>query len=136
MIYYANNLIKFVSRDKFKEADDGFDGFMIRAEFLKSRTNKAGQSCNLIYNQNIGFDPILSLYQFADDHGRVDGRNPYKYFKGFKDTKFDSRKFKEEFLKNEDLQKCLIEVTKPDLNKLLSYGDEDINNVEDVDDIE
>ena len=132
MIYYANNLIKFVSRDKFKEADDGFDGFMIRAEFLKSRSNKAGQSCNLIYNQRTGFDPIMSLYQFADDNGRIDGRNPYKYFKGFKDVKFDSRKFKEAFLDNPEIQSALVDVTKPDLEKLLSFSDENDVEIEEL----
>ncbi|NNV04805.1 DNA recombination/repair protein RecA, partial [Brevibacillus sp. MCWH] len=50
-IYYAHNLIKFVSAGKYKAEDDGFDGFKVRAELLKSRTNKAGQFCHLVYNQ-------------------------------------------------------------------------------------
>lgn len=124
-IYYANTLIKFVSSTKFKKEDDGFDGFMVRAELLKSRGNKAGQSCNLIYNQLSGFDPILSLYQFAADNDLVDGRNPYKYFKTNKDVKFDSRKFRQLCRENESIRDSLYDSTKPFLDKLLSSIDDE-----------
>lgn len=120
-IYYANTLIKFVSSTKFKKEDDGFDGFMVRAELIKSRSNRAGQSCNLIYNQVSGFDPILTLYQYADDNGLIDGRNPYKYFKSNKDIKFDSRKFKDEFNINDNIKNTLMESVTPKLEELLSF---------------
>lgn len=124
-IYYANTLIKFISSTKFKKEDDGFDGFMVRAELLKSRGNKAGQSCNLIYNQSSGFDPIMSLYQFATDNDLVDGRNPYKYFKSNKDVKFDSRKFKSACRENEAIRDALFESTRPYLEDLLSSVEEE-----------
>lgn len=116
-------MIKFVSSTKYKAEDDGFDGFLVRAELLKSRSNKAGQFCNLVYNQVNGFDPILSVYQFATDNNLVDGRNPYKYFKSNKDIKFDSRKLREEMDKNPELQNVMIETTKPLFEKLLSSTD-------------
>ena len=122
-IYYANTLIKFISSTKFKAEDDGFDGFMVKAELLKSRSNKAGQFCNLVYNQVNGFDPILSVYQFALDNNLVDGRNPYKYFKSNKDIKFDSRKLREEMENNKELQQVMIDCTKPLFEKLLSSTD-------------
>jgi len=119
-IYYANTLIKFVSSSKFKEEDDGFDGFLVKAMLVKSRSNKANQFCNLVYNQTHGFDPILTLFQFATDNGMVDGRNPYKYFKINKDVKFDSRKFREEFNTNDKVKNTLMEAVTPELEKLLS----------------
>ncbi len=79
-VYYANNIFKFISRNKFLTEVDGFDGFRVRCEMLKSRTNKAGQFTHLVYNQEIGFDPILSQLDFATEAGLVDGRNPYRYF--------------------------------------------------------
>lgn len=120
-IYYANTLIKFISASKYKEEDDGFDGFMVKAELIKSRSNKAGQSCNLIYNQLTGFDPILTLYQYAVDNELVDGRNPYKYFKSNKDIKFDSRTFREAFNTDERIRNMLMESTLPKLEEMLSY---------------
>lgn len=123
-IYLANNLFKFVSSTKYKKEDDGFDGFMVRVEMLKSRSNKANQFCNLIYNQETGFSPIMSLLQFADDNGIIDGRNPYKFFKNNKDVKFDSRKFLDECHSNDKVRDALMEATQPLLDELL-YDVED-----------
>jgi hypothetical protein len=126
-IYYANNLIKFIAvgSEKFNQADDGFDGFLIRAELLKSRTNKAGQFCHMIYNQASGFDPILTQYKFAKDNELIDGRNPYQYIKDFKDIKFSSKNFREEFIKNEKLRFAIFDKTIPILEKQLSKVDTD-----------
>ena len=71
-MYYAHTLIKFVSKDKYKEETDGFDGFLVRAELLKCRTNNAGKTCDMVYNQRSGFDPVLTLFKFIDDGGLVD----------------------------------------------------------------
>ena len=127
-IYYADTLVKFVSSTKFKDEDDGFDGFMVRAELIKSRSNKANKSCNLIYNQENGFDPIMTLYQFALDNDLIDGRNPYRYFKSNKDVKFDSRKFRKEFYTNEELQLTVKDATQPLLTSLLSAKRDDDEN--------
>ena len=124
-IYYANNILKFVSSTKYKEEDDGFDGFMVRVELVKSRTNKASKFVNLIYNQQFGFDPVLSLFQFALDNDLIDGRNPYKYFKSNKDVKFDSRKFRQLFEENENIREIALESVRPSLDKLLSSESDD-----------
>lgn len=122
-IYYAHNLFKFVTAGKLKAEDDGFDGFNVRCELMKSRTNKAGQFANLIYNQEIGFDPILTQYAFANDNGIVEGRNPYRYISNNKDIKFDSRKFRKEFMDNEALRYALYDQTVPILRQQLSRVD-------------
>jgi RecA/RadA recombinase len=122
-IYYAHNLLKFVSAGKIKAEDEGFDGFKARIEFLKSRTNKAGQSCELIYNQELGFDPIMTMYNYANDRNLIEGRNPYRYVTGFKDVKFDSRKFRKHFLENEQLRFALMDQSLPMLERDLSRVD-------------
>lgn len=129
-IYYANNILKFVSNGKLTEEKDGLDGFRVRCELIKSRSNKAGQSCGLIYNQAIGFDPILTMYDFADTNDLVEGRNPYRYFKGFEDNKFDSRKFRKSFVKDAKLRFALFDSTIPFLRSQLVHVDPDeINDV-------
>lgn len=124
-IYYANNLFKFVSAGKLNIADDGLDGANIRIELIKSRTNKAGQMVTMIFEQERGFDPVLSLLKFAEDNNLLDGRNPYKKFVGNPDVKFDSRKFREAFKEREDVRKALYEVTKPYLYDMLSHVSDD-----------
>lgn len=125
-IYYANNIFKLTSigSEKYNMADDGFDGFLSRCDLLKSRTNKAGQFCNLVYNQVSGFDPILSQLRFATESGLVEGRNPYRYFTGYKDNKFDSRKFREAFTESDKIREALFTTTIPMLEKQLNSLDE------------
>lgn len=126
-IYYAHNLFKFIAigSDKYTLEDDGFDGVTVRCELLKSRTNKAGQFCNLVFNQITGFDPIMTQLKFAIDNELVEGRNPYRYITGYKDIKFDTRKFRKEFLENEQLRFALYDKTVPILTKQLSRVDPD-----------
>lgn len=109
-LYYANNLIKFVSSTKFTKDKDGFDGFLLRMDLLKSRTNKAGQSAELIYTQEYGFDPMRTLYHLAESNGLIEGRNPYRYVKGFPEIKFDSRDFAKA-IKNDNLKNALLSST-------------------------
>jgi hypothetical protein len=132
--------LKFISvgSSKFTTADDGFDGVLTRCELLKSRTNKAGQFCNLIYNQVSGFDSILTQYQFALDNELIEGRNPYRYVTGYKDIKFDSRNFRKEFLENEKLRFALYDKTIPILESQLSKVEPDFkgNNLDYLDLVE
>jgi KaiC/GvpD/RAD55 family RecA-like ATPase len=126
-IYYAHNLLKFISvgSSKFTKDEHGFDGVMTRCELLKSRTNKAGQFCNLIYNQVTGFDPILTQYQFAQENGLIAGKRPYNYIVDYKDVKFDWKDFRKEFLTNDQLRYALFDKTIPILESQLSRVESD-----------
>lgn len=117
-LFYANNLLKFVSSTKFTMEKDGFDGFLVRIELLKSRTNKAGQSVEMIYDQEHGFSPMRTLLHLADTSGLIEGRNPYRYFKGHPEFKFDSRDVGK-ILDNPDFRQTLMGVCMPVLKGYL-----------------
>lgn len=121
-LYYAHNIFKIVVDGKLKEEKDGIDGFRARVELLKSRSNKAGKSCHLIYNQETGFDPFLSLYDYLNEEGLIEGRNPYRYVKGFEDVKFDDRKFRDAMESNPKLYDAIYAVSSSSLEHLLSKG--------------
>lgn len=129
-IYYSTQLIKFVSRDKYNSEEHGFDGFKTTVELLKSRGNKAGQSCELIYNQSTGFDPLLTMTNFATEHGLVGGRNPYRYFVGYEDVKFDSRKIVDVVKENPDVLNSLMRCTHKELQSQLTPINRDIDYTE------
>lgn len=94
-IYYAQNILKFVSRGAEKRTikDNGFDGFGVDCMLLKSRSNKAGQMVKLVFDQQRGFDSFLTLYEYANDHGLIIGKNPRRRITGAEDVEFDSREF-------------------------------------------
>jgi RecA/RadA recombinase len=120
-LYYAHNLFKIVMDKKLLlEKNDVVDGFVARIELLKSRSNKAGKSCKLIYDQDTGFDPYLSLYDYINEQGGIGGRNPSRYIIGFTDTKFDDRCLKEYLKNNDELKKLLVNIGTSYLEKILS----------------
>ena len=127
-IYYANNIFKFVSigGTKAVKEEDGYDGFSIRCELVKSRTNKAGQTCTLVYNQEKGFDPALTLLAFAKEHGLVGGsRKNARYFIGHEDVKFNEKEFVNEFITREEVRFAAHDATIPLLSNQLSKVDGD-----------
>lgn len=131
-IYYANNLLKFVSRDKFNEEDDGFDGFLVNVEFLKSRTNKAGQKTSLVYQHNNGFDAFRSMLQIGIEHKILNGRNPYRYLNRDEHAKFSTKKFDIQVRQDPEIQKSLMNNIMPILERQISdvYGEEDAPSME------
>lgn len=92
-LYLAQTFLKFVQCGKYTDEKDGFNGFMVRCEIIKSKTNRAGSSCNLVYDMATGFDPYRTLMEHIKENGLLEGRNPYCYFKSNPELKFDSRKF-------------------------------------------
>lgn len=120
-LYYAHNIFKIVAAEKRLVDKHGFDGFRARIELLKSRSNKAGKFCHLIYNQEIGFDPYASLYDYLNEDCKlVEGRNPYRYIAGFDNIKFDDRKFGDEVRNNQELYKALYATSSTALDDILS----------------
>ena len=121
-LYYAHNIFKIVMDEKFiVEKGAPFDGFRARIEFLKSRSNKAGRFCELVYNQDLGFDNRYSLYEFLKkEKDLIGGRNPYQYIKGFEDIKFNSKNFAEEVANKPELYNALVSVSSVALEEILS----------------
>lgn len=122
-IYYANNLFKFVAKgsEKKNKDDDGYVGFDVEIQFLKSRSNVAGQSVIMSYDQNIGFDRARTLLQFIKDNGCMMGsRKNARYFKDFPDIKFNEKEFTSEFYSRPELRKATMDTAMPFLEDKLS----------------
>lgn len=114
-LYLAQNLLKFVQCGKYTEEKDGFNGFMVRCEFIKSKTNESGTSCNLIYDMKTGFDRYKTLLEHIKANGLLEGRNPYCYFRSNPNKKFDSRKFTELCMEDPELYKEAMVCAGPSL---------------------
>lgn len=125
-MYLAHNVFEFICNGKYKEDVDGFDGFLIRCESRKSRSSKGGKYCYLVFDQETGFDIWKTLLKFIESKELISGRNPYKYFVGHEDFKFDSRKIAE-LCCNEEFRQKILEVVKEPLENLLSSRKEKMN---------
>ncbi len=68
--------------------DNGFDGFGIRMEIIKSRSNQAGQQVELVYDKVRGIDPLRTCLAYAKEQGLLSGNKNATYFIDDKENKF------------------------------------------------
>lgn len=120
-VYLSSTCSYFDPCEKYNYLENGFDGFKVKSQLWKTRTNKSGQFTSMVFDQSTGYDPILSLYQFAVDNDLIDGRNPKRYFKGMEDgARFDDRVIYKVLKEDPEVIKTLARVTRPKLEEMLS----------------
>ena len=126
-VYLAHYLFKNVAvgSAKYNFEDDGFDGFLVRLEIIKSRSNQAGKYVELVYDQVRGVSPIRTCIHFAKEYGLIGGNKNAMYFVNNKDQKFSLKKVEEEFSKNKELYKIMYSHIIPVLKGNLSAVRED-----------
>lgn len=133
--YYAHILLKFVAigADKYNLEDDGFDGFGIRTEIIKSRVNQAGQNVNLIYDKMTGIDSIRSTIAYMKELGLTGGNKNGMYFINNKENKFSLVNVKSEFRERKELYKIMYDTVVPILESRLSCLSSDESEMEAID---
>ena len=120
--FLAHILIKFVAvgGEKYTYEDDGFDGFGVRLEIIKARTNQAGQVVPLIYDKVRGIDSLRSSVNYAKEIGILGGNRNGYYLGDDKDNKFTLKNMHEDFKANTGLYKTLYDNIIPILESRLS----------------
>ena len=143
--YVANNIFRLDDNTKLSEDKDlGISGNHVLITMIKSRTNRAGSATDMIFNQDIGFDAILSLYIMLKDKGLVKGAGAYLYFDGHPEVKFSQRNFKSKLFESPELMQIfhgmcvetlhnmltvIEEKTESDLARTQSFTDSLINSL-------
>lgn len=109
VIYLTNLLLKFDDNSKFKKDEAfGISGNLVDITLVKSRNNRAGKSCTLVFDQNKGFDPELSLFVMLKNAKRVNGAGAYLYIGDKSDIKFSQKNFKEKLRESPELREVFI----------------------------
>ncbi len=120
--FLAHVLLKFVAvgGEKYSEEDEGFSGFKVRVEIIKSRVSAALKSVDLIYDKNSGVDMVRSTVCYAKDMGLVGGNKNGYYFINNKDEKFTLMNMPQDFRENPKLYKIMKDAVIPILETNLS----------------
>lgn len=121
-IYFANTLIKHVAvgSSKCNVEEDGYSGFRLNAEIIKSRTNISGAKVPIVYDQNNGFSPERTLLEYAKDLGLINGsRISARYLGDDDDVKFNEKDIVNEY-KREEVQESFRKWVYPHLEAMLS----------------
>ena len=131
-VYLAHVLLKSVAvgSAKYNKEEHGFDGFGIRMEIIKSRSNQAGQTVDIVYDKVRGIDPLRTCLGFAKECGLIGGNKNATYFINNKDMKFPMASCTEFFKENREMYKIMYDHILPVLEtKLSSVTTEEIEYV-------
>lgn len=112
VIYLANNIIRVDDITKLKESEGlGIAGSVAEITLVKSRTNRTGMSCKLVFNYDTGFDNDLSLLLMLKDHGKIGGAGAYFYIQGHNEIKFSQKSFKQKLAESPEFRNIFIEAS-------------------------
>ena len=110
IIYLTNILIRFDDNTKLKQDESfGIAGNLVDLTLVKSRNNRAGKSCTLVFNQDTGFDPELSLFIMLKNAKRVNGAGAYLYIGDHSDMKFAQKNFKQKLRESPEFRQVFIQ---------------------------
>lgn len=132
-VYYSSSIVIFQpmnSKEFIKnEFEHGYNGYPVKALVCKSKTNRNGTVAEMIFSQDTGFNPVLTLAEFARGKDLIKGRNPKCYFESNPELTFDTRgvDFVKMIQSDPDITRELYRVCKPALSDLIpdsSYQEE------------
>lgn len=120
-LFLAHTAIRInaIKSNLYTKEDTGFEGFMATMILAKSKTNYIGAVLNVAFNAAKGFDPIFTLYEFANQCGLIKGRNPYLYLDGMEDMKFRRKDFIEKMATDRNFNSRFMRSIYPYLEALL-----------------
>lgn len=135
--YYSSIYFRINSKKSaaYTIADDGFTGFKCDIQLAKSRTNIVGSTFPVTFNSDRGFDPIYSMYEFANSLGLIQGRNPYLTIKGFEERKFNRKEFVTLMTVDENFRMGVLTVLRPYYESLLSSRKEKVEEIKEIPDL-
>lgn len=128
VIYLSNSIIRLDDVTKLK-GDEKFkvNGSLVDVSLVKSRNSRANQTTTLVFNQETGYDPELSLLVFLNNSGRIHGAGIGLYFDDATNMKFSMGNFKTKLKENKDFYDWFMRVAMDELKKLPARPDmEDI----------
>jgi len=120
LIYLSNNMIRVDDVSKLKETEKyKFLGSIVDLTFIKSRTG-GNRKTSMVFSQDKGFDPVLSLYVFLDSKDRITGQgvgmcldvDPERKYK------FSMANLKEKLEKSPEFSRLFMQVAQEELCKL------------------
>ena len=127
IIYLTNLLIRFDDNSKLKEDEAfGIAGNLVDITLVKSRNNRAGKSCTLVFEQDKGFDPELSLFLMLKNAKKIGGAGAYLYVEGLPDVKFSQKTFKEKLKESPEMRQAFIAATMEVLKQDLVAKEEEL----------
>ena len=127
LIFSSFNIVKMIAKtsDDFTEETDGFNGFVVTFEPVKSSSNQSGNtskgvSFEMVFSYKDGFDSLRSLILYAREKGIIEGNKPRMKFKEDPSFTFSFKNIHEE-KKEKPIWDCIKKYIIPELESHLSF---------------
>jgi archaellum biogenesis ATPase FlaH len=132
--YFSNTYFRIKTKKSaaYTLEDDGFTGYKCEIVLAKSKTNVVGTTFPVTFNNVIGFDPVYSIYEFANSLGLIKGRNPYLTLTGFEERKFNRKEFNSLMIADKDFREGFLRALKPYYEVLLGSKKISEDDIEDI----
>lgn len=112
-IFLSDSLLKLDPAGKLTEDKDfGIKGFYVNAQYIKSRSSASGRVMKLVFNQENGFDNLLTNIQFLKDEGYLKGSGHGYYVEPMPNKKFKLKTVSEMYKEDEEFRNGLDEYVK------------------------
>lgn len=140
ILYLANNIIRCTTSSKLDDDSTknpyGIKGFIVKGEFVKSRSNEAGREFEMVFSQANGFDNILTNLTTFKNLGLLKGSPRAYYLEGCPDIKFTLKTFKEKYLASKELQDEVERLIKKNYITFIPNSDKYLDKPTVSDDVE
>lgn len=124
MKYLPNLIIRLDEAAKLKDDKDlGINGVVVDALICKSRTGRAGRSCQLVFDYDRGFDNDLSLFVTLRGAKLINNAGAYFSLAGYPDLKFTQKGFKEKLQNDPEFAKAFTTVSLEYLKNMINTDD-------------
>jgi RecA/RadA recombinase len=123
--FLTDILIKLKTGKKLKESEEfGITGFLVEAKFAKSRSNKAGVSCILVYSQDKGYSNVLSNFLVLKDANEIKGGGRGFFLSNLPSVKFAQKDVETLYETNEQFKDAFDALIYPILETYVPGGDD------------
>jgi len=115
-IYNSDFMIR-MEQSKKLETDKELcvKGFMANVILCKSRSNASGYNINLVFDQYIGVDNVLTNYLLLKDNGKIKGAGKGYFLEDLPEVKFLQKDVKEIYQTNKKFRKLFDELVEEEL---------------------
>lgn len=132
-LYLANVMVKVDPGSKLTDDKEyGINGFMTNLHIIKSRTNRAGQVLELVFDQERGIDNIYTTYHHLKKEGYIGGTGRGYFLKNCPDIKFTQKELRKKLKEHPEMRKAFARLAK---ESLVGYVNKEYDpaNVDDED---
>lgn len=126
-IFLADSLIKLEPGSKLEEDKDfGIKGFTVKAKYIKSRSNSSGREMTLVFDQEKGFDNLLTNVQYLKEAKLLQGSGHGYYIETAPTKKFKMKTVRELYATDKEFKEAFDSYIETLYTEFLTCGDEQV----------